>query len=90
MPKYQLNKWRHPQTDKVRIYLNGLETTEVRVWFERGPRQGTGMPPIYAIEPHSEIPLHDETLVEMREALLEMDLLLDKTDWTRLGKAASW
>jgi hypothetical protein len=91
MPKYQLNKWRHPKTEEVRIYLNGLETTQDKVYFERGERQGTALPPIYGIRLcTSSSTITDETKREVAEAFSDMDLFLDKTDWTRLGKAANW
>lgn len=91
MPQYRLNKWRHPKTEQLRVYLNGLETTEKKVWFERGERTGTALPPIYGIKLCTETgTITDEIKDEIAEAFSEMDLFLDKTDWTRLTKAADW
>ena len=91
MPKYQLNKWRHPKSEEIRIYLNGLESTEDKVWFDRGTRKDSTLPPIYGIKLcTSSSTLSDETKAEIFEAFSTMDLFLDKTDWTRLQKAASW
>ena len=92
MPQYQLRKWRHPVTHELRVYLNGLETTEAKVWFERGKRTGTALPPIYGIDIHAEQneDLTKDVLEEIAEAFSEMDLFLNKTDWTRLTKAADW
>jgi hypothetical protein len=91
MPQYRLNKWRHPQTEQIRIYLNGLETTQDKVWFDRGERIGTALPPTYGIKlMTSSSTITDETTKEIAEAFSEMDLFLDKTDWTRLTKAADW
>lgn len=91
MPKYRLNKWRHPGTEQVRIYLNGLETTQDKVYFDRGERIGTTLPPTYGIKlMTSSSTITDETTKEIAEAFSEMDLFLNKTDWTRLTKAADW
>lgn len=91
MPEYRLSKWRHPGTEQIRIYLNGLTTTEDKVWFERGERETSALPPIYKIKCHtSSSTITDETTEEIAEAFATMDLFLDKTDWTRLQKAASW
>jgi len=91
MPKYRLNKWRHPGTEQVRIYLNGLETTQDKVYFDRGERIGNALPPTYGIKlMTSSSTITDETTKEIAEAFSEMDLFIDKTDWTRLTKAADW
>jgi hypothetical protein len=89
--KYRLSKWRHPRTEQLRVYLNGLETTDKKVWFERGERTGTILPPVYGLKLYIETgTIADETAKEIAEAFSEMDLFLDKTDWTRLTKAADW
>ena len=89
--KYRLSKWRHPKTEQIRIYLNGLESTENKVWFERGDRVGTDLPPTYGIKLCSDRqPITQETMDEVAEAFSTMDLFLEKTTWTRLGKAAEW
>lgn len=91
MPKYRLNKWRHPKTEQLRVYINGLEITDKKVWFERGERVGTALPPIYGIKFCTETStITDEISEEIADAFSEMDLFLDKTDWTRLTKAAEW
>jgi hypothetical protein len=92
MPKYQLRKWRHPATHDLYVYVNGLETTEEKVWFERGDRIGTALPPTYGIKLCTKhgVTLTEETKAEVAEAFSTMDLFLDKVDWTRLGRAAEW
>lgn len=92
MPKYRLGKWRHPKTEALRVYVNGLETTDKKVWFERGERKGTALPPIYGVILNVEgqtVPAPD-IVQEVAEAFSEMDLFLDSIDWTRLTKAADW
>jgi hypothetical protein len=75
----------------LRVYLNGLETTDKKVWFERGERTGTILPPVYGLKLCTETStITDEIKDEVAEAFSEMDLFLDKTDWTRLTKAADW
>lgn len=90
--QYNLNKWRHPQTDQVRIYLNGLDTTTHKVWFERGERKGDVLPPVYEVKYRSNDPnpLTEEVLREIAEAFSEMDLFLSTITWERLNRAASW
>ena len=91
--KYRLSKWRHPQTEQVRVYLNGLDSTSHKVWFERGARAGTTLPPEFSIKPCCDLPadLDLQTVKdEIAEAFSEMDLFLDKITWARLGRAAEW
>ena len=90
MAKFHLKKWRHPKDESLRVYINGLETTDKKVWFERGERKDVTLPPIYDMTMHTEGQLTKELSEEVAEAFSEMDLFLDKTDWTRLTRAADW
>ena len=93
MPKYRLKKWRHPSSDVLRIYLNGLETTSAKVWFERGERRGTDLPPVYHLKLCVEgnpSAIDQGILDEIRLVFSEMDLFYNTIDWARLGKAADW
>lgn len=93
MARYRLGKWRHPKTEEVRIYLNGLDSTEAKVWFQKGERRGDQLPPEFGIKLCCEdqsVLNKQEVVEEIAEAFSEMDLFLDKTTWSRLGRAASW
>jgi hypothetical protein len=93
MAQYRLGKWRHPKTEQIRIYLNGLDSTEEKVWFERGERRGDQLPPEFALKlccDKPEVLTKQAVVEEIAEAFSEMDLFLDKTTWSRLGRAASW
>lgn len=87
---YRLNKWRHPKTEILGTYLNGLEETKVRVWYERGKALGSPAVHEATLCTEQQVELSNEAMKEVSQALQDIGLPLDGLTWERLGKEAEW
>ena len=90
----RLGKWRNPQGMQMRVYVNGLESLDAKVWFERGDRLGTVLPPIYAAKlctnSYNRPADHPLLRQEVAEVLEEFDLILENLQWEKLLRNADW
>jgi len=86
-----LNKWRHPTTDQIRIYLNGMETS-TKVWLERGSTIDS--PAAHEIKLCAEKTLSEVEEQEVIRGLEENDLYYRdgryNLTWEQMSKWVPW